>query len=206
MPLQSRFLLFLGALLLGGWPAMLMAYAPMQPLRPYGPPPGSSFLLVASRKLADPRFHETVVLVTRNRHSGPIGIVINRPEDITLDKILPAYAGAGKFKLFAGGPVNPEHISYLFRGEGGGAGTLKISEHVYLSYNMPLLAELLSGARAHTGLRVVHGLAAWAPGQLENEIARGDWYVLPVNDEAIFDRPAAEIWPELFRKAMPAPE
>ena len=78
MPLQSRFLLFLGALLLGGWPTALMAYAPMQPRQSMEPPPEPGVLLVASRKLADPRFHETVVLVTRNRHSGPIGIVINR--------------------------------------------------------------------------------------------------------------------------------
>ncbi|TXT23322.1 MAG: hypothetical protein FD134_2200 [Gallionellaceae bacterium] len=206
MPAQLRSLLFLGTLFLetlflGGWPTALMAYAPMQPRQFMEPPPEAGFMLVASRKLADPRFRETVVLVTRNRHSGPIGIVINRPKDITLDKILPAHKGAEKFKLFAGGPVNPENISYLFRGEGSVAGTLKVSGQVYLSYNMSLLAELLSGARAHTGLRVVHGLAAWAPGQLENEIARGDWHVLPVNDEVIFDRPPADIWPELFRKA-----
>lgn len=207
MPAQLRILVFLGILLFGGWPAMLLAYAPMQPLRPLQPlesPLDSSFLLVASRKLADPRFRETVILVTRISHSGPIGIVVNRPKDITLDKIFPAYPGAGNFRLFAGGPVNPEHVSYLFRGEGGAAGTLKVSEHVYLSYNMPLLAELLSGSRPHNGLRVVNGLAGWAPGQLEKEIARGDWYVLPVNEEIIFDRPPADIWPELFRKATTA--
>jgi putative transcriptional regulator len=199
-----RLLLILGILLFGGWPAMLPAYAPMQPSRPFQlqeAPLDSSFLLVASRKLADPRFRETVVVVTRVRHTGPIGIVINRPGDVTLDKLFPAYPEARKIRLFAGGPVNPQHVSYLFRGEGGAAGTLKISDGVCLSYDTTLLGDLLSGARAHTGLRVANGLAAWAPGQLENEIARGDWYVLPIDDKVIFDSPEDKIWPELFRKA-----
>lgn len=178
-----------------------MAYAPMQPRQSMEPPPKPGFLLVASRSLADPRFRETVLLVTRNRHSGPIGIIVNRPGELTLDTLFPSYPAAKNFKLFTGGPVNPKNISYLFRGNENAAGTLKVSGRVYLSYNMALLGELLSGTRTHSGLRVVNGLAAWAPGQLENEIARGDWHVLPVSDEVIFDRPPADIWPELFRKA-----
>lgn len=187
---------------------MLLAYIPAQPLQPLQPPQllllppfTSNFLLVASRKLTDPWFRGTVVLVTHADHSGPIGVIVNRPQDITLDKVFPAYPSARNFRLFVGGPVNPSQISYLFRSEGAVAGTLKISENIYLAYDAFLLGELLSGARAHTGLRVVNGLAGWAPGQLENEIARGDWYILPADEEAIFDRPAEKMWPELLRRA-----
>ena len=181
---------------------MLSANTPAQSLQPLQPSPTSSFLLVASHKLTTSWFRETVIVVTRRGHRGPIGIIVNRPSDIMLDKVFPAYLAAKDIRLFAGGPVDPQQVSYLFRGEEAlVAGALKISEHIYLAYGMPLLGELLGGIRPHTGLRVVNGLAAWAPGQLENEIARGDWYVLPIDGEAIFDRSAGEMWPELFRRA-----
>lgn len=203
MHTRSHFLLFLGTLLFCSWPAALFAYVPVQPLKPPQLQPSftSSFFLVASRKLADPRFRETVVLVTRIGHRGPTGIIVNRPRDITLDKVFPAYPAARDIRLFAGGPVNPGQISYLFRGGEAVAGTLKVSGQVYLAYNRSLLGELLGGTRPHSGLRVVNGLAGWAPGQLEKEIARGDWYTLPVDDEAIFDHPAAEMWIELLHRA-----
>ena len=201
---RFRFLLFSCAMLLGGWPTMLLAYVPVQPLQPLQPLQSSStssFLLIASRKMKDPRFREAVILVTRHGHNGPIGIIVNHPQDATLDKIFPAYPLSRGFRLFTGGPVNPKQVSYLFRGGEALAGTINVSEHIYLAYSMPLLGELLGGARAHTGLRVVSGFAAWAPGQLENEIAHGNWYILPIDSEAIFDRPVAEMWLELFRHA-----
>ncbi len=203
---RFRFLLFLGALLFGGWPASLLANVPVQPLKPPPQlppqkPSTSSFLLIASHKLKDTWFRESVVLATQTGHRGPVGIIINRPQDITLDKIFPVYPAARDFRLFAGGPVNPGQISYLFRSNEAVAGALKVSEHTYIANDMTLLRELLSGARAHNGLRVAKRLAGWAPGQLENEIAHGDWYVLPINDTIIFDRPVADIWPELSRQA-----
>jgi len=198
MLIRLRCTLFLGALLFGIWPAMLFADAPVQSPRSSSAP---SFLLIASPELGSPWFRESVVLITQSGHQGPIGIVINRPRNITLNEIFPTYPAAKDLKLFAGGPVNINQISYLFRSEEITAGTLKVSRHVYLANGMSLLGELLSGSRAHTGLRVVNGFAGWAPGQLENEIARGDWYVLPTNDEVIFDLPVDKIWPELLRRA-----
>jgi putative transcriptional regulator len=199
---RSSFVFFLGALLLFNWPTMLLADDPVQTLKPSST---SSFLLVASRKLTSPWFREAVVLVTPSGHPGPIGIIVNRPRDLTLDKIFPGYPAARDIGVFAGGPLKMNLVYYLFRGEEGGAGALKVAEHLYFANGKSLLGELLSGAHAHTGLRVVNGLAGWGPGQLENEIARGDWYVLPTDDKAIFDLPAAEMWPELLRRAATTP-
>ena len=147
--------------------------------------------------MADPRFSDTVILVTMHGNTGPIGVIVNRPQDITLDKIFPAYPAAKEFSLFYGGPVYPKQISYLVRGADAVEGALAISGNIYLAYDASLLGELLNGKRNYTGLRVMHGLASWAPGQLEYEIIRGDWIVMPLDDAVIFDRPPAEMWREL---------
>jgi len=194
--MRSRLALVLVLVLLfvGSWPDVLRANQIEQvPPVPFS----SSFLLVASRQMADPRFSDTVILVTMHGNTGPIGVIVNRPQDITLDKIFPAYPAAKEFSLFYGGPVYPKQISYLVRGADAVEGALAISGNIYLAYDASLLGELLNGKRNYTGLRVMHGLASWAPGQLEYEIIRGDWIVMPLDDAVIFDRPPAEMWREL---------
>ena len=198
MNTRLRLLLLLCLLFAGSWPVMLRAdqTGQMQPGLS-----STSFLLVASQQMADPRFRQTVILVTKHGNTGPIGIIINRPQDIMLDKVFPEYPGAGKFSLFEGGPVYPKQISYLVRGADAVKGSLAISENISLAYDLPVLGEMLSGKRRYKDLRVVHGMASWAPGQLEQEIKLGDWYAMPLDDAVIFDRPPAEMWQELHRRA-----
>jgi len=197
--MRTRFLLLLlsfYALLFG--PAMLHA-EPLEQI-PHASD-SSAFLLVASQQMADPRFRKTVLLVTRHGKTGPIGVIVNRPENITLDKMLPEYPAAKKFSLFNGGPVYPAQVSYLVRGGDAVERTLTISSNIYLAYDMPILGELLSGKRSYKDLRVMHGLASWAPGQLEYEIKLGDWVAMPIDDAVIFDMPPAEMWQELDNRA-----
>ena len=161
----------------------------------------SSFLLVASQHMPDPRFRKTVLVVTRHGHTGPIGVIINRPQKIKLGKIFPDHPAAKEMRLFYGGPAYIKQVSYLVRGGEAVAGALTISSDIYLAYDLPSLEELLSGKRSYKDLRVMHGLASWAPGQLEYEISIGSWYVMPIDEAIIFDRTPAEMWLELFNRA-----
>jgi len=38
------------------------------------------------------------------------------------------------------------------------------------------------------------GYAGWAAGQLDAEIARGDWYVVEADPALLFETPASERW------------
>lgn len=198
-----RFLLFLGVLLIGNWPAWLHAGQPGQ--MPLEATPrelaSSSFLLVASEQMPDPRFHKTVLVVTRHGNTGPIGVIVNRPQDIKLAKIFPDASQAQELSLFYGGPAYPKQISYLVRGGEAVKDALTISSNIYLAYDVATLGELLNGKRPYKDLRVMHGLASWAPGQLEYEIKLGSWYVMPFDEAVIFDRPSADIWQELYNRA-----
>lgn len=200
---RSRLLLFLGSLLAGSWPALLPAGQPgqMPPEKIPGETSSSSFLLVASKQMPDPRFRKAVLLVTRHGNAGPIGVIVNRPEDIKLDKLFPGYPAARELSLFFGGPVFPKQISYLVRGGEAVAGALTVSGNIYLAYDVTTLGELLDEKWPYKDLRVMHGLASWAPGQLEYEIKLGDWYVMPFDEAAIFDRPPAAMWQELYIRA-----
>ena len=49
--------------------------------------------------------------------------------------------------------------------------------------------------------RLFAGFAGWAPGQLESELAREGWYVLPASEEIVFRKDTRGLWEELVRKA-----
>ena len=200
---QFRFLLFLGALLVGSWSTWLHAdqLGQMPPEKTPGEPASSSFLLVAGKQMPDPRFRKTVLVVTTHGKSGPIGVIVNRSEDIKLDQLFPDTPAAKELSLFYGGPAYPKQISYLVRGGSAVKGALTVSSNIYLAYDIPTLGELLNGKRPQKDLRVMHGLASWAPGQLEYEIKLGSWYVMPFDETVIFDHPPAGIWQELYNRA-----
>ena len=189
--------LILSLLVVGIWPQLLHANTPEQ----VPSPATSGFLLIASQQMSDPRVRETVIVVGKHGDSGHIGVVVNRPQDVTLDEVFPDFPTAGKFKLFAGGPVYPQQLFYLARGADAVKGALLLSENIYLAFDPLELGELLSGKKRYKDLRVVNGMASWAPGQLEHEIKVGGWHVMPIDDVAIFDRPPTGMWKELILRA-----
>lgn len=198
MRLYHRLVVFL--LAAAALPAALSAYVSPLP-SPEAPSAPPSLLLVASRKVTHPVFRETVILVTKHEDDGHIGIIVNRSLEIPLNLVLPSLPGAEKHMLHRGGPVDPSQISFLFRGGDAEPGSLTVGKQTYFSGSPSLLIRLLSGARGNNGLRVVSGYAGWAPEQLESEIARGDWHVLPVDSAILFDGPLSAMWPELYRRA-----
>lgn len=189
--------------LLFAWLALLppeLRSAPTHP-EPAAQPPTPAILLIASRHLTHPGFRETVLLVTRHGRGGPLGVIVNRPLKLSLREVFPSLPANETRMLHEGGPVERGQISYLFRSPEPAPGTLLVAAQVHIGRSAALLSELLRGSRPHTGLRVVAGYAGWAPGQLESEIERGDWYVLPVDGNAIFDKPAETIWRDLHERA-----
>lgn len=118
-----------------------------------------------------------------------------------LDEVFPKYPAAKNTKVLNGGPVYPGQLSYLVRGGEAEKSTLKLSDNSYLGYDTKVLEEMLEGKRPYRNLLVAHGMASWAPGQLEHEISVGDWTSLPIDDALIFDRPSDTLWEELNRRA-----
>jgi len=189
----SLSLFLIGALLLVGGTATRPALAEIS---------GSSILLVASTKMKDPRFERTVVVVTRHGRSAPLGVIINRPLGTPLGTLFPKLPDdEAKRPLFFGGPVATNMLVFLYRNDTGSDDSIMLGKDVYLGRSGVTLGEFLRGKRKHSGLRVFVGYAGWANEQLENEIRRGDWHVMPIERDVLFDKEIDQIWPELIRRA-----
>ena len=158
-------------------------------------------LLVASRHLRDPNFSETVVLLVSYDRYGALGLVINRPTDVRLSVVFPEIEELkGRTDaLFIGGPVAVNRFMFLVRADSQPADSHRVFEDVFVSSSETTFRQMIQEKRKE--LRVYAGHAGWAPGQLDAEISRGDWHILPHDKETIFNKPPSEIWPELIRRS-----
>ncbi len=161
---------------------------------------GKGKLLVAARELADPHFAQSVVLLLGYGRLGALGVIINHPTTVRLSEILPdsfrttPLAGV----VYRGGPVAPTVMLLLFRAERQLAETEHVFADVYLSDSQTLTEDKI--AQGST-FRIYAGHAGWAPGQLDNEVARGDWYIVPADTDTVFRKPAEHIWSELIQRS-----
>ncbi len=166
------------------------------------PAPGRAVLLIANEEMVDPRFRESVVLVTRHGGSrATVGVIVNKAFDLSLDKVFPDFRQATQHRLHYGGPVSQGQIVFLARAAIPPKDALVLADQLYISSDGNSLRRLIETSTPPNRLRVFDGFASWAPGQLEEEIDRGDWYLLPVDADAVFGEPLADLWQKLLRRA-----
>jgi putative transcriptional regulator len=163
----------------------------------------NAIFLVADPGLQDPNFRETVVLVTHPREGGPWGVIINRPLDHRLNEVFTEYETLKNRKdvLFFGGPVARDGLVFLVRSSKPPPRAVPVLRDVYFISDIDWIDGLLQRPEPTRGLRVYSGYSGWAPGQLQSEISRGGWHVLPADAETVFDKDPAHIWPELIKRA-----
>jgi putative transcriptional regulator len=154
--------------------------------------PPNGVLLVAKPGMVDPNFSETVVLVSQTPDGSTVGVILNRPTPRKHEKTGDA--------LGFGGPVMREVLVALYRSERQPqAAAFHVLKGVYLTMHPQNIEPLLEARGEH--VRLFMGFSGWAPGQLENELARDGWFVQPASAEVIFRKDASGMWEELVRKA-----
>jgi putative transcriptional regulator len=187
----------LRSLLAGGLAALLLPAA-SPPARAADPKPLTSIVITARSELSDPYFGGSMVLVLNNLGPVPAGIIINRPTPLKVAQVFPdlkRLASLGD-RVYFGGPVQPEEVWFLFRAGSAPEHAVRACDGVYLSASRELLLHLLGRDKPMEGLRIFIGHAGWGPGQLESEIARGDWTLSRAAADAIFSGKSDRPWPE----------
>jgi putative transcriptional regulator len=158
----------------------------------HGQEPANGILLVAKPGLVDPNFRQTVVLVTQAADASTVGVILNRPTTRRHEQ-------TGEV-VYTGGPVMREVLIALFHTERAPEGSVfHVLKDVYLSMD-PRNIEMLLQKRGER-YRLFAGFAGWAPGQLEGEMRRDGWYMLPASEDLVFRADTAGMWEELVRKA-----
>jgi putative transcriptional regulator len=158
-------------------------------------------LLLAGASLFDPNFRRTVVLIAEHNEEGAIGIVLNRPSEVTVGEAAPALSplvGADT-RVFLGGPVQPQAAVVLAEFEDPGlAGLLAFGSIGFLIGHVEL--ESAKGIRR---ARAFAGYAGWGEGQLEQELEEDSWILEPARPEDVFADDPDGLWSGILRRKGP---
>ena len=168
--------------------------------------PATGRFLVASRSLRDPHFARTVVYLLQHDESGSLGLVVNRTLDITLGEALPdtELPNLAAHRLRYGGPASSQHIIMLLRSADPLHDAIPILDGIYASNNMDLLRQLDETNKPPEELRLYVGHAGWSSGQLQGELRRDDWFVIPGDVAMVFGMDAGKLWERLINRLDPA--
>ena len=162
--------------------------------------------LVASPKIGDPRFARTVIYMVSHDKKGALGLVVNKSYGSgSMEKFLKGFnidaSGIeGKIRLHYGGPVEVAAGFVLHTADYQGPGTRVVNSKMALTSEMSILKAIADGHGPRHSLFAL-GYSGWGPGQLESEIARGDWFSAPADEKIIFDEDLETIWDRVLGKA-----
>lgn len=159
--------------------------------------------LVASRRIRDPRFMETVILLIHHDSNGTVGLIVNRPTTVKLSDFFPDIADphGREHYAFIGGPVGMNQVLLLMQLRKQPEESQRIFGDVYVSSSKTVLESLIKNPAREVIFRAYAGYAGWGSGQLEQELLKGDWHVARADTATIFKKPSPEIWQDLIREA-----
>lgn len=176
-------------------------------------PPAKGRLVVASPTLEDPNFHRTVVFLLAADPEGALGVVLNRPSGTSIDEVVPhwGFHASDPPVLFVGGPVQPNAAICVGRAQEPvreRAASAEVADEDEAGFS-PLIGDLgtvdLNRAPdeigvAFSGLRVFTGYSGWGPGQLEEEIEAGAWFVVEGQQSDVLSTEPGDLWEQVLRR------
>jgi putative transcriptional regulator len=155
-------------------------------------------LLISAAALVDPNFRRTIVLIGEHNEEGALGVVLNRPAQVTVGEAVPLLASLVPpgDPLFVGGPVQPEAAVVLAEFERPEESGLLVMGSIGFMLG-ELEPESMEGI---TQARVFAGYSGWGPGQLEDELEENVWITEPAIPADVFADSAEALWQSVVRR------
>lgn len=143
-------------------------------------------------------FARAVVWVSSfSEQDGAKGIIVNKPIGRLLGECSPVFTGTplARVPMFLGGPLEEHRLSVL-------ACTHNfIKEETEIQVGLPPDKIRDLAQNPATRLMAFAGIAAWAPKQLEDELAAGTWLPAGMNFALWRSVPAKTLWEKLLEQS-----
>ncbi len=162
----------------------------------------SGQLLLALPGIGDPRFEKAVIAICAHDENGAMGVGIGRVlPRLRLHEILRQLniepGKAPNVAVYQGGPVEPQRGFVLHSLDWGGAETTQVSNLWAVTSTLDILKSIAKGRGPKQWL-VAMGYAGWSAGQLDEELTRHGWHMVPGTPALIYDIPVSERWHAAF--------
>ena len=140
----------------------------------------------------------TVIYVCEHTDQGALGLVVNRPTDLTVGNLLQRIdldlsleiGPVQDTPVFFGGPVQTDRGFVLHGACGKYSSSIELGG-LALTTSRDVLQEVAQG-KGPPQMLITLGYAGWAEGQLEDELAKNAWLTVPASPSILFDLPPHE--------------
>ena len=166
--------------------------------------------LIATEKMTDSRFKETVIVMLESDKNGAWGLVINKrlgtmPMALLIDPSLNTSEEREKLykvnvPVFWGGPVDVKEIFILHSIEYQ-SDTTKNYGNISISKDYNILFDIAENKGPKKSL-VVFGYSGWGSGQLEGEMERDHWILSDIDLDITFDKESNTKWNKAFKNSF----
>ncbi|GJJ01188.1 UPF0301 protein [Duganella rhizosphaerae] len=164
----------------------------------------ANHFLIAMPSMQDPVFGGTVVYVCEHNENGVLGVVINKPTDMTMEVLferidLKLESGVDvDAPIMFGGPVQDDRGFVLHTPGQRYSSSLTVTEDVAFTTSIDVL-EAVAAGDGPPRMLVSIGYSGWSPGQLEDEISRNGWLTVGADPEILFNLPIEERYTAAMR-------
>ncbi len=157
----------------------------------------ANHFLIAMPSMQDPVFGGSVVYICEHNENGVLGVVINKPTDMTMQILferidLELAAGLDtpivNEPIMFGGPVQDDRGFVLHTPGASYSSSLMVTDEIAFTTSIDVLEAVANGAGPQR-LLVSIGYSGWSPGQLEDEISRNGWLTVGADASILFDLP-----------------
>lgn len=158
----------------------------------------SNHFLIAMPSMQDPIFGGTVIYLCEHNARGAMGLVINRPSDMTVAdlfdridlqlEITPNSHPMSQRPVMFGGPVQGDRGFVLHAASNHYSSSLRVSDEVSFTTSRDVLESVAAG-EAPERIMLSVGYAGWDAGQLEQELLANGWLTVAADLRVLFDLP-----------------
>ncbi|MCD8505271.1 MAG: YqgE/AlgH family protein [Burkholderiaceae bacterium] len=164
----------------------------------------SGHFLMAMPGMVEGDLAGTVIYVCEHSERGALGLVINRPTDLSLGSLLEQVDVERDSRhpcdlpVHFGGPVQSDRGFVLHKPAGDYSSSIRLGDSLALTTSRDVLQAVASG-KGPDQIFVTLGYAGWGAGQLEQELAQNAWLSVPAEESIIFEEPAESRYPAAMR-------
>jgi putative transcriptional regulator len=159
-------------------------------------------VLVAKPQFRDPVYGETILIARSLGDGRHVGFILNKPSNASLADAFPGRDSSGSLRerIYLGGPAAANAVFALVSShDSPGRGSMRLSEQLYLVVAQDTVNHVARTEAQHA--RFFAGAVVWRPGELDEEVRRGAWYVLEADPELVLSSTTEGLWQRLVHRA-----
>jgi len=148
-------------------------------------------------------FYQRTVLIAvpidGDRH---VGFIINRPTEVSMSRLFPQHDPSRKVAkpIYLGGPEMPTSIFAMLKAsDNPGGADFTVVPGVQVVAQAKSIDKIIE--QTPNAARYYVGFVAWRPGELQQELDRGFWFVQPAQPNLMFREDVAKMWEELLARS-----